>query len=389
MRYLIVLLFVMTGQAWGETLDIIDIQSSCKAIRDGFVDERPAHQSNCSQNVQSEHLTNYDHHLVVDSIDTETKLSVKSKVIMDESDLTNICERFEKAKQSDSDLKAISFDIPTKDTKDKKKRKWKIIFTFGPFLAFHHKMDMKIKNGDTDAIIKGIKPIQRTSMHHYNIFSGRTKPGQFLDEPQNRITLELVNDKMFLGLEYSHPKILFQDEWDTPENNQEVDIEGTIGNEEVNVQGVPLKNYIYQIQASHGNTNINAFAGKNFNLAGKKDGNNLQLQVGGGAGVSFANGVTKYYHTDANGDKTLKITKNAGMKIYGYNVAGKVRLRHNFLKGRMNATLKYDGVYTRINGQLGGLHAEGNLFSHQVGVAVGLKLDGLFKKKCKKKKCKK
>lgn len=388
MRKLFIILFVITFfisfNTWAQNIDIIDIQSACETISKpaDVIHVQPTDCDNSEKFKDNKHLTNYDHNLIVSSVNTETQEVLQSLITMDESDISKLCDKFTNSTETD-ELQALTFDIPESDSK---KKKWKVIFTFGPFIAFHHKMDLQISNGNTNATLRGIKPLQRTSFHHYNVFSGRTKPGQFLDEPQNRITLEIVNDKMFLGLEYSHPKILFQDQYATPDNNQNVSIEGVIAGQDVNVQNVPLKNYIYQIQASHGNTNINAFAGRNYTLTGEDDGNNLQLQVGGTAGVSFANGVTKYYQVDNNGESKLQITENQGMKIYGLNLGAKIRLRHNFLKGRMNATLKYDGVYTRLDGPLGGFDVKGNLFSHQIGVSVGLRLDGIFKKKKNRRK---
>lgn len=372
MKLTVILWLAIGLAAQAQEISILDIEPQCKELAQADNLECYHCQNNRSQQ-------NKDHQLQFEHLSEEGSLS--TPLVIDESDLNILCEHFEQKKEEGILLSGLSFELQ----KEQPKKKFKVIITFGPFLAFHHKMNLKIKNEDTNAVIKGIKPKQRHGLHHYNIF-GDTRVGQFIDEPQNRITVELINDKMFMGLEYSHPKILFQDQWATPDNNQNVSISGTLAGEEIDVSGVPLKDYIYQIQASHGNTNLNAFAGKVFKLAGKKEGNNFELHLGGGAGTSIANGVTKYFYIDDNGQRKLNITENEGIKPYGFNVNGKVRIKHNFLKGRMNASLNYDGVYTRIDGQLGGFQTQGHLFSHQVGISVGVRIDDLFKKKKRKKK---
>lgn len=380
MKILSLALLLFSGLGFTQEINIIDIESECKSLELIETEAPVIEQSSCHNTNKSPFKVNYEHALKVETLDPEAKSVSYNVVNIDESDLSLLCEEFSKSSE-DLIKRGLSFEVDNK----KAKKKWKLLITFGPFLAYHHKMNLKIKNEDTNASIKGIKPKQRHGLHHYNVF-GDTEIGKFLDEPQNRITIEIVNDKMFMGLEYSHPKILFQDQWATPDNNQKVDIEGVIAGETVNVTGVPLKDYIYQIQASHGNTNINAFAGKILKLAGKNEGNNLEVHLGAGAGISIANGVTKYFYTDDNGVRKLNVTEYAGIKPYGYNVNGKLRLRHNFLKGRMNASLNYNGVYTRIDGPLGGFEAQGNLFSHQIGLSIGVRVDDLFKKRKKQRK---
>lgn len=366
MKALTILLFIFSLNVMGETLDYIDVEESCKIL-----------SINNKSNGNTERVNNKitsDYEVIVQRINHDTNTIYRETLLIDGKDLLNICNKFEKAQDDNIELKALSFGD----------NKWRVLFTFGPFLAYHHKMDMKIQNEDTNATITGLQPLQRHGLHHYQLIGPNTGPLKFIDEPQNRITVEMINNNMFVGLEYNHPKILFQDQYATPENNENIEISGVLAGEEINESNIALRNYIYQIQASHGNTNINAFAGKVFNLIGKK--NNLEFHLGGGAGVSFANGVTKYFYIDDDGVKKLNITENKGMKIYGYNLNGKARLRANFLKGNMNASLTYDGIYTRFDGPLGGFDVEGNLYSHHIGLSIGMRLDHLFKKKKNKSK---
>lgn len=379
MRTLLISLFIICFNAYGETLDFIDIKESCevKSI------ERENNLKRQSTNDNLDNEFNSDYRVTVQKIDHESQTIYKEVLVINNKDLFHICNEFQKTKNNEIELKALFFD-PGPINKDT--NKWRVVFTFGPFLAYHHKMDMKIQNDETNATISGLQPIQRHGLHHYQLIGPNTGHLKFIDEPQNRITVELVNKKMFVGLEYNHPKILFQDQYATPDNNENISINGVLAGEEINESNVALRNYIYQIQASHGNTNINAFAGKVFNLIGKQINNNLEFHIGGGAGVSFANGVTKYFYVDDDGVQKLNITENNGMKIYGYNLNGKARIRHNFLNGNMNASLTYDGIYTRFDGPLGGFDVEGNLYSHHIGISIGMRLDHLFNKKNKNKR---
>tara|TARA_R110002049_G_scaffold72052_2_gene185886 strand:+ start:325 stop:1554 length:1230 start_codon:yes stop_codon:yes gene_type:complete len=284
------------------------------------------------------------------------------------ADLAHLCEEFKNDGLASDGQKAIEIDFPLQND-----RKWKVVFTFGPFLSFHRKLKMRLQNENTDVTIDGLEPVQRTGLHHYAVWSDNTEIGKFIDEPQNDFTLELqnVDGKYFFGLRYSHPKTLFQDRHDNPQINSSIDIEGRIGGRDVSEQGVNLKDYIHTLSTSHGNTNINFFGGKVINLAGESGGNNLELRVGAGAGVSFANGVSKYYVLDDNGDLKLEVTENQGMKVYGFNLTGESTLRYNFMQGTMNASLNARGVYTRIDGPMGNFDARGDLLSAQVGVSLG------------------
>jgi len=42
--------------------------------------------------------------------------------------------------------------------------------------------------------------------------------------------------------------------------------------------------------------------------------------IGGGAGVSFANGVSMYWALDENGNKNLKVKEYPGMRVYGPDI---------------------------------------------------------------------
>lgn len=289
---------------------------------------------------------------------------------IDKRDLQKLCEEFKKNRNEAAELKAIEISHD--------KDKWKLIFTYGPFLAYYPKTDMRLTNEDTDLTITGLQPIQRSGLHHYKFWSGDTRPFQFIDEPQNKIGLELANDNYFVGLEYSHPKILFQDNYATPENNHHVAMNGTIGNLPVSESDARLGAYIYQIQASHGNTNISAYAGKIFNLLNKKSKHDLELRLGAGAGIAFANGVTKYW---VDGQQGLKINENQGMKVYGWNAMGRGGVRYTFPRDRVSLGVNYDLNYTRIDGPIGDFHVESNVIGHHIGLSLGVRLDDLFKKK--------
>jgi hypothetical protein len=345
-------------QALAQTTDYIDVKPVCERLEASVVEQ-------CQD---SSHKVNHTHALNMIRINDKTQQVIEAESKISESNLVQVCEEFKTKKFDNKDEKAIPFEVPLKN-----ETKWKIVFTFGPFLSFHKKLDMRLQNADTDVMISGLEPVQRTGLHHYAVWSDNTKIGKFIDEPQNDFTIELnnVNNGLFFGLRYSHPKTLFQDRHDNPQINHNVDIVGTIGGRVVDKHGVDLKDDIHTLTTSHGNTNINAFGGKAFNLAGKKGGNNLELRMGAGAGVSFANGVSKYFALDENGVNKLKIKEFSGMKVYGFNLTGETTLRYNFMQGRMNASINGRGVYTRIDGPIGDFHATGNLYSGQVGAALG------------------
>lgn len=350
--------------ALSQSTDYIDIKELCQGLERGsndsiIGDTRCLHHS--GENVE----------LIPIEVSRVNNTSYETSQIqssMKPADLAHLCEEFKKDSLAVDGQKAIEIDFPLQND-----RKWKIVFTFGPFLSFHKKLKMRLENENTDVTINGIEPVQRTGHHHYAVWSDNTELGKFIDEPQNDFTLELqnVDGKYFFGLRYSHPKTLFQDRHDNPQINSSIDIEGRIGGRDVSEQGVDLKDYIHTLSTSHGNTNINFFGGKVINLAGDVGGNNLELRVGAGAGVSFANGVSKYYVLDDNGDLKLEVTENQGMKVYGFNLTGESTLRYNFMQGTMNASLNARAVYTRIDGPIGNFHATGNLYSAQVGVALG------------------
>lgn len=364
----ILTVIVLTGtitaiQALAQTTDYIDVKPICESLEDSS-----GHSIVEEQCLDSSHKVNHTHSLSMVRVNDQTQQVTEAESKISESNLVQVCEEFKTKKFAGNEEKSIPFEVPLKN-----ENKWRIVFTFGPFLSFHKKMNMRLQNDDTDVMVSGLEPVQRTGLHHYMVWSDKTEIGKFIDEPQNDFTIELnnVNKGLFFGLRYSHPKTLFQDRHDNPQINHNVDVVGTIGGRVVDKHGVDLKDDIHTLSTSHGNTNINAFGGKSFNLAGQRGGNNLELRVGAGAGVSFANGVSKYFAVDESGTNKLKITENAGMKVYGFNVTGETTLRYNFMKGNMNASINGRGVYTRIDGPIGDFHATGNLYSGQVGGTLG------------------
>lgn len=382
MRHLLSLMMMFTSlysiEALSQSTDYIDIKDVCLRLENMDASEQAiVGDSRClGVNEKSSELIS----LAVSRVDNSSDEVENINSSMKPSDLSHLCEEFKKDSLAQDGQKAIEIDFPLQND-----RKWKIVFTFGPFLSFHKKLKMRLENENTDVTISGIEPVQRTGLHHYAVWSDNTEIGKFIDEPQNDFTLELqnVDNKYFFGLRYSHPKTLFQDRHDNPQINSNINIEGRIGGRDVSEQGVDLKSYIHTLSTSHGNTNINFFGGKVINLAGEVGGNNLELRIGAGAGVSFANGVSKYYVLDDNGDLKLEVTENQGMKVYGFNVTGESTLRYNFMQGTMNASLNARGVYTRIDGPIGNFHATGSLYSAQVGVALGYS-PNLFPSKAEK-----
>ena len=368
MRRFLSLLTMFTSlysiEGLSQSTDYIDIKQVCDNLEIGLEDSIIGDSRCLSVSQTSEILIP----LEVSRVDNSSDVVTNIRSSMKPADLAHLCEEFNKDSLALDGQKAIEIDFPLQND-----RKWKIVFTFGPFLSFHKKLKIHLENENTDVTISGIEPVQRTGLHHYAVWSDNTEIGKFIDEPQNDFTLELqnVDNKYFFGLRYSHPKTLFQDRHDNPQINSSIDIEGRIGGREVSEQGVNLKDYIHTLSTSHGNTNINFFGGKVINLAGEVGRNNLELRVGAGAGVSFANGVSKYYVLDDNGDLKLEVTENQGMKVYGFNLTGESTLRYNFMQGTMNASLNARGVYTRFDGPVGNFHATGNLYSAQVGVALG------------------
>lgn len=364
LSFLMTLASLYSVQALSQSTDYIDIKSLCQGLENGSQDSMIG-DARCLNTSQESEVAIP---LEVSRVDNSSDQVSRIQSSMKPADLAHLCEEFQKDSLALGGQKAIEIDFPLQND-----RKWKIVFTFGPFLSFHKKLKMRLENDNTDVTISGIEPVQRTGLHHYAVWSDNTELGKFIDEPQNDFTLELqnVDGKYFFGLRYSHPKTLFQDRHDNPQINSNIDIEGRIGGRDVSEQGVDLKDYIHTLSTSHGNTNINFFGGKVINLAGEVGGNNLELRVGAGAGVSFANGVSKYYVLDDNGDLKLEVTENAGMKVYGFNLTGESTLRYNFMQGTMNASLNARGVYTRFDGPVGNFHATGNLYSAQVGVALG------------------
>jgi hypothetical protein len=360
-----------------QTIDYVNLKDHCDILKNADITAATSVESTCHSSTEESFKKNTTHVLPIKRANTDTDEVLDSEVKMSESNLVQLCAQLESKKTSEEVAPMIAIDMPLEvDTQNvnlssKKERKWKIVFTFGPFLSYHKKMKMHLQNDDTDVTISNLGPVQRTSLHHYKFWSGNTKPGQFIDEPQNDFTLELVdvNGKYFFGARYSHPKTLFQDNHDNPQINHHVGIVGTIGNQEVNETDVNLNNYIHTLSTSHGNTNINLFAGRNFNIVGTPGKNNLELRLGVGAGVSIANGVSKYYVEDENGDRSLKIKEHSGIVPYGMNFTGEATLRYNY--GNANISLNTRGVYTRIDGTIGDFQARGDLYSGQIGVAAG------------------
>lgn len=383
--FLLITVLAFFSKAFADVTDYINVKPICEKLENNTAHDVLKEQSTCSlSTVNNEYDINHKHALTMIRHDEKSGKDEEIQVHMNESDLVKLCEEFKSDLYAGSDEKGIEVDIPNPN--EKSDRKWRLVITFGPFLSFHRPMKLHLKNEEVDVTLDNLQPIQRHGMHHYKVWSDETKIGKFIDEPQNDITIELVNDKMYFGLRYSHPKTLFQDEHDNPHMNESVSIHGNVGGYEVNEDEGNLDRYFHTLSTSHGNTNINVFGGKRFILLGDKDGNNLELQLGAGAGVSFANGVSKYFYKNEQGQRKLAVTENQGMKIYGFNVTGESSLRYNFMKGKMNASLKARGVYTRFDGPMGDLHATGNLYSGQYGVSIGYSPLTLKSKKEREKK---
>jgi hypothetical protein len=365
----------MSLNSFAVVTDYIDIKPMCDELETASTNVVMKEDSACNNSKSSPFKENKIHNLSVKRVDSDSKDIEKIETQMDESDLSSLCEELKKNK-SDK-VNAIAIDYPFKD----KSKKWRVVVTFGPFMAFYAKMKMRLRNGDTDVKIGNLGPVQRTSFKYYDPSVDGALRGKFIDEPQNDITIEIVNDKMFFGVRYSHPKILFQDNHDNPHINHHVEISGKIGGVEVDEKDVNLDKYIHTLSTSHGNVNANVFGGRKFTLSGDKDKNHLELRLGVGAGVSFANGVSKYWAVDENNERKLKITEYKGMKVYGFNLSGESTLRYNFLKGRMNASLNVRGLYTRFDGPVGEFRATGNVLSVQTGISIGYKSKAKSKNK--------
>jgi hypothetical protein len=341
-------------------IDYINVESLCKNL------ELTVEQSSCSSGIK----INNTHDILINRVDPISSDVELIQTQISESQLVKVCDELNNTSSSEGTEKILSMDIDVEST-EKAKRKWKISFTFGPFMSFHKKLNMRLRNSDTDVVISNLGPVQRTSFRYYAFWRGENGALQFIDEPQNDITIEVANDKMFFGIRYSHPKTLFQDIHDNPQINHNIGIKGKIGGTEVNEEDVNLNKYIHTLSTSHGNTNINLFGGRRFIFAGKEEGNNLEFRLGVGAGVSIANGVSKYYRLNDKDERELEVTEYRGIKVYGFNITGESTLRYNFMQGKMNASINTRGLYTRIDGPIGNFRATGNLFTGQTGISIG------------------
>jgi hypothetical protein len=275
------------------------------------------------------------------------------------------------------------FSVLVIDPADSKKEKWKFIFSFGPFFAFHNQTDLRLKNASTDITIEGVQPLQRTSHHHYAFWKSDTRFGQFVDEPQNKISLEVTNNKTFFGVEYSHPKILFTDNYSTPGNNSSVNIHGVFDEKPIDVKNANLGDYLFQIQTSHRNINFDVFGGKIINLLNERSKHDLELRLGLGVGIAMANGVSKQFYTDERGYKALNIVEEAGMTVYGADFSTRTGIRYTLPGDRLSVNLMHNFVYTRIDGQVGDFYARSDLLSNHLSFGVSAKLNDWKKKKPK------
>jgi hypothetical protein len=260
-------------------------------------------------------------------------------------------------------------------------RKWSIIFNFSPFLAYYHPINLKLEDSNTNVSINNITPIQRTSFNHFEVTNpDATNFGQFLDEPQNKFTFEVTDGEFFIGIEYIHPKLLYQND----ENEQVVSISGIYNGEEIDLHDVSLNQYFSEIRSTFGNANIDIFGGKIFHLLNTKRAGAIDLQLGIAAGLTVAAGDVDHVIED---DKI-----RPPIRINGYSVGTRAKLRYYFPRRKLNISIGHDFTYNRINGQLGNYQAETNIFSHRVHFGIGYELKSFrFKVDCNKnpesKKC--
>lgn len=302
----------------------------------------------------------------------EDKEAEKINTEIPEVQLKAACKELKSMVIKGEEIPVLTTDIKVSNVDDKKKkqkRRWTLSVTFGPFVSYHDKLSLHLKNHDTDVVIENLGPTQRTSFRYYQMFGDGIGPGQFIDEPQNDITFELSNGSWFFGLRYSHPKTLFQDRHDNPQLNPDVNIRGTIGGYEVDEQGVDLKDYIHTLSTSHRNTNLGVFGGKEFKLFGEREKTNLMLRLEGGFGISVANGVSKYWAKNEAGNRYLDITEYEGIKPYGWYGSAGAELRLNLKRFLISGHARF--LQTHIDGPMGALHAEGTLTSYQFGAKVG------------------
>lgn len=280
-----------------------------------------------------------------------------------DADLTKTCEQIDIDKNLEEEIK---------ETKDLSK-KWSLFISFGPFITYHNTTSMRLINENTDVKIRHIKPKQRTSFGHYEIFNNdKTNFGQFLDEPQNKFTIELSDGNFFIGVEYSHPKILYHND----ENEQVVDISGVINGEEIDLQDVPLNDYFTNITSTYGNANIDIFAGKIFHLLNQKSKHKLDLHLGLAAGVSMSSGDIQ--------DNLSETSNNPKIDINGYAFSTRTKLSYHFPGDRITLNVGHDFVFNKVDGQLDNYKSTTDLISHRFSIGLGVKIFGNKKRKKKK-----
>jgi hypothetical protein len=279
-----------------------------------------------------------------------------------------VCHKIELSPEVEE---ALASDLPIE-------RKWQIIFSFGPFVTYHGPVNLRLKNENTDVTIENIQPMQRTSFGHYKFYDpSETKPLQFLDEPQNKFTIEATDGKFFVGLEYIHPKVIYHN----GKYPQTVNIHGVIDGVEVSEQNADLSDYFGQITSTYGNANIDLFAGRVINITGKNSKRGqLSLHLGAGVGISFSSG-----QVDPIQNGQVVTHEKPPIKVNGTSLSTRTKLRYSFPNDRVHLTLGHDYSLGHINGQFGDYHSKASLRSHRFHFGVGISI-GNGKKKRKKKK---
>lgn len=340
MKIILIVLVTFLNLAYGFHEDFLHINQSCESLR-----------VNSNETVYFQNLKN------------------KESISINKSQLIELCELSNETSNNYSHLKAVSFNPSSK---------WKITITFGPFIAFYHKTNLNLRNSDTNIQITGIEPRQRTSFNHYKVLnSEETNIGQFIDEPQNRLSIEFSNDEIFFGIEYLHPKILYHQD----NQNSNVGIHGTFNNEQVDIQNVNLSDYFYEITSTFGNATAEFYVGKIHELL-KNSKHSLRLHSGVGIGLAFARGTTSQIFKGPEMQFINDIDGN-GIQVVGYSASLRHRLRFNLNGSRFGFSLSHDLAYTEIDGQLGDFDSSVTLLSHRISIGVSY---DLFNGKKKKKK---
>lgn len=341
MKILLFILLTFFNSAFGFHEDFLHINQTCESLR-----------ANSNETIYFQNIKN------------------KESIAVTKTELIELCELSRESSNSYSHLKSVSFN-PS--------RKWKVTITFGPFIAFYHKTDLYFRNSDTNIQITGIEPVQRTSFGHYKVLdSDETNIGQFLDEPQNRLSIEFSNDQIFFGIEYLHPKIVYHQD----NQNSNVAINGTFNGEHIDVQNVNLSDYFYQITSTFGNATVEFYAGKIHELL-KNSRHSLRLHSGVGVGLAFARGTTSQIF-NGNEMQFINDIDGNGIQVIGYSASLRNRLRFNPNRSRFGFSLAHDLAYTEINGQLGDFDSNVSLLSHRI--SFGISYDLFSRKKKKKKK---